>query len=785
MFSLKDISVAGKTYLISSVFMGGMLCIGLTSSVLMGGIEREMIEIAEEDVPLIRALTKVTVNSLEQAVLVEKILPSHKDVNEAKAYHQDFDDRSYQNQAAFGEALSLIARADELAATPEALKKLQEVGREIEDIQKQYSGYLTMAQEVFRKAETGETITMAERDEIEKVQKHVDHLIEEELLKIEEFAAAAAIRAEHEGKVVIWAIIAVSIVASIFGLIASWLLVRALAQPLTQMAGGISEMAKGNDVEIPCLGNGDELGTLARSLDEVLQRGLEATRLRQALDRCNTMMMVANRNHDIVYVNPALVNHLGKFESAIRADLPGFSSGNLIGTNIDTFHKNPSHNRSIVEGLRTTHEVDVKVGGRRLHLIINPVMNESGTLLGTVVEWADQTEDLTMRDSIDQLIRAVKDGDFEQRIDLAGVGEGHRELVGGMNALTEVVDNATSELGTILAAIAEGDLTKRISTDYQGRFGELKDNANQTAERLGEIVGQIQTATGEVSNAASEISTGTEDLSNRTEQAASNLEETAASTEEMAATVKQNADNAKNASELAGGADLAAKTGGEVVGQAVEAMAGIDQSAQKITDIIGVIDEIAFQTNLLALNASVEAARAGEAGKGFAVVAQEVRQLAQRSAQAASDIKTLIQDSNGQVKQGVELVNRAGETLSEIVASIGKVAGIVNEISSASQEQAIGVQEINGSVSSMDEMTQQNSALVEQSSAAARTLNDQATKLAELTDFFKIGGAGRPAQHRPAARSAAPSAAPRARAASPAPARPALQAADDDGWSEF
>jgi len=245
----------------------------------------------------------------------------------------------------------------------------------------------------------------------------------------------------------------------------------------------------------------------------------------------------------------------------------------------------------------------------------------------------------------------------------------------------------------------------------------------------------------------------------------------------MAATVKQNAESAKDASELASNADHSAKTGGDVVEQAVGAMDRIEQSAQKITDIISVIDEIAFQTNLLALNASVEAARAGEAGKGFAVVAQEVRQLAQRSAQAAADIKTLIQDSNGQVKEGVELVNRAGEALAEIVGSIGKVAGIVQEISGASQEQAAGVQEINQSITSMDEMTQQNSALVEQSSAAARALSDQAGTLTKLIAFFKLeGGAApmlsgtTPARSIPAVKSA------RAHA---------LAASADDGWNEF
>ena len=336
------------------------------------------------------------------------------------------------------------------------------------------------------------------------------------------------------------------------------------------------------------------------------------------------------------------------------------------------------------------------------------------------------------------LVENVTNGDLSQRLSTEGKDGILAEVCRQINQLIDGLDAVLKDVGEKMQALADGNLSQRIHADYQGEFGELKENVNRTASRLTEIVGQIKLASGNVKGAAAEINSGTEDLSARTEQAASNLEETAASTEEMAATVKQNAENAKSADGLATDADRSAKIGGEVVEQAVSAMSRIETSAQKITDIIGVIDEIAFQTNLLALNASVEAARAGESGKGFAVVAQEVRQLAQRSSQAADDIKALIQDSNGQVREGVELVNRAGETLAEIVGSIGKVAGIVQQISSASQEQAAGVQEINNSVTSMDEMTQQNSALVEESSAAARSLADEAGKLTELMAFFVL-----------------------------------------------
>jgi len=428
-----------------------------------------------------------------------------------------------------------------------------------------------------------------------------------------------------------------------------WYLARDVVKPLVQMVKAVEVMSKGDHTQIPGIERHDEIGSVSRSLEAISQKGLEAARLRSALDGCSTMVMVANRRGEIVYVNPCLLKMLQTYENEIRRDLPDFNADELLGANLDIFHDN----------LSSAQDVNIEVGGRQLRLIVNPVTSATQTHLGTVVEWADRTVELAMQGEIDRVINAARQGDLDQTIDLEGVGGTYRGLAGGMNELTRVVSQATDELAQMLAAMAEGDLDRRIEVDLQGQFGVLKDNANNTAAQLATIVGDVKTAAGEISAAASEINSGTEDLSHRTEQAASNLEETAAATDEMSATANQ----------LAEDANQTAGKGGAVVEQAVSAMSGIESSAQKITDIIGVIDEIAFQTNLLALNASVEAARAGEAGKGFAVVAQEVRQLAQRSAQAASDISTLIQDSNNQVKDGVQLVNQAGEALGEIVGS--------------------------------------------------------------------------------------------------------------------
>ncbi len=292
----------------------------------------------------------------------------------------------------------------------------------------------------------------------------------------------------------------------------------------------------------------------------------------------------------------------------------------------------------------------------------------------------------------------------------------------------------------IVGAVEQNDISQRIAMDDKsGEVAALCQGFNGLLDKMTGIVRKFRDGSREVANASAEISTSTTDLSQRTEEQAASLEQTSASMEEMAATVKKNADNAQLAKESAAGARDVAGRGGDVVSKAVDAMADIESSSRKISDIIGVIDEIARQTNLLALNAAVEAARAGDAGRGFAVVASEVRSLAQRSSQAAKDIKDLITNSNSQVKGGVELVNNAGAALTEIVESVKKVAEIVSEIATASTEQATGIEQINKALTQMDEVTQQNSALVEENAATAKTLEQQAATMTAEVSAFETG----------------------------------------------
>ncbi len=374
------------------------------------------------------------------------------------------------------------------------------------------------------------------------------------------------------------------------------------------------------------------------------------------------------------------------------------------------------------------------------------------------------------------IVADAREGNFSGKAQVGGMEGPLKELVEGINEINAVVDGATTEFAGALSAIAGGDLTNRIETAYRGRFADLKGAINETVDRLSDTVATIQTTSADVGLAAREINMGADDLSKRTEEQASSLEETAATTEELAASVKASAQASKDAARIADEAMQAAESGGAIAGQAVDAMARIETASQKISDIIRVIDDIAFQTNLLALNAAVEAARAGEAGKGFAVVASEVRTLAQRSGEAAKDISGLISSSNAEVGEGVKLVRQAGDQLARILAASQKVAATIADISAASGEQANGIDEMSQAVAHLDEMTQQNAALSEQSAASANSLSGRIEQLNALVATFRTNreAAGQTAYAQPAT-------GPRAVKAPMRAARPAPVAVSDSG----
>lgn len=347
---------------------------------------------------------------------------------------------------------------------------------------------------------------------------------------------------------------------------------------------------------------------------------------------------------------------------------------------------------------------------------------------------------------------------------------------------------AVNDICEVMLALSKGSLTSKLEREYEGEFKTLADSVNDFVTNLASIVHEIRSGSETINNSSAEIAKGNADLSSRTEQQASSLEETASSMEEITSTVQLNADNAKQANGLASEASRVAIDGGKLIEQVVGTMADINQSAKKIEDIIGVIDGIAFQTNILALNAAVEAARAGEQGRGFAVVASEVRTLAQRSANAAKDIKGLISDSVAKVESGNSLVNQSGDTMREIVTAIQRVNDIMSEIASASAEQASGIDEINKAVVQMDEMTQQNAALVEEAAAAAESMSSQASQLISRVNFFELGQEAS-IESAPVIRSAPPTQSkPKVSAKAMAARSQQLSAAkpdDDDEWESF
>jgi methyl-accepting chemotaxis protein len=470
-------------------------------------------------------------------------------------------------------------------------------------------------------------------------------------------------------------------------------------------------------------------------------RNAVAERKAVALDNCSANTMLADNDLNITYVLPALEKTLAK-SAKWWASLPNpVDATRLVGANIDLFHKNAGRIRDMLKSMDDVFVTSIAFDGRTFELRVVPLFDKAGTREGFMVEWVEKTEALRSAREIFAVIDAAGKGDFSRKVDLAAVTPENRDAAEAINAITRIISTYLDQLGGVLGAMAGGDLTHSMSTDCTGRFRDVALAVNTTIDRLGQLVGQIKEMGIQLRHATAEIAESSGNLSARAESQAASLEQTAATMEQMASTVRSNADNADQSNTLAADASDRARQGREVVSQAVGAMDRIESSAGRIGEITSLIDSIAFQTNLLALNASVEAARAGEAGKGFAVVAAEVRLLAQRSAEAAKDIKALIAESSGHVTKGVELVQRTGSSLDAIASAIVDLAQKVGEITSATREQSAGVEEISAAVMRMDELTQQNAGLAEESAHAARTVEGHAGHLAELVSVFRVDAA--------------------------------------------
>lgn len=520
-------------------------------------------------------------------------------------------------------------------------------------------------------------------------------------------------------------------------------------EPMDQIRRFMRQVGEGDYLTQIPLGEAGEIGELKREAKKLaVQLGFEvnsakeaatsAQRIKVALDNVSSNVMLADNDRKIIYCNDAVLGMMRNAQQDIREQMPDFDAEQIVGANFDAFHKEPQHQHRLVEALSDTHQGRIKVGKRSFDLTANPVTDEKGVRLGTVVEWSDITDQLIAEEQVQNLIYQASAGKLDQRLDENIYSGFMRNIAVGVNQMLDTVTEPLQEVKRVISSIAEGDLSQNMCGSYQGEFAELSSSLNRSILTLSELVGQISSSGATIRTGAAEISTGNTTLSSRTESQAASLEETAASMEEMTSTVKQNADNADQARHLAADTQVLAEKGGEIADKVVSSMSDISASSHKISEIIGVIDEIAFQTNLLALNAAVEAARAGEQGRGFAVVASEVRNLAQRSASAAKEIKELISDSVEKVEEGSLFVDESGKSLHAMIASIHKVSEIIHEIANASREQAIGIEQVNIAVNQMDEGTQQNAALVEQVAAASDSMESEANHLQGLVNRFKV-----------------------------------------------
>ena len=575
--------------------------------------------------------------------------------------------------------------------------------------------------------------------------------------------------------------LAVAALALLCALLVGGAIANNLRSSLARAVAVFREIANGRyDNDIP-QGGADEIAQMFAALSimqDRLRLQIEAeraiaaanARIRQALDRVSTSVVLADASQTIIYVNDIGTAMFARTGAQISRTRPGFAASRLLGSSLDVLAPEPLHQRQLLQQLTGSQVQEVKLGDCAFRIVVSPVISRDGQRLGTVMEWTERAPEVAVE----------------------------------------------SQMRSMLQAVLAGDLTQRLSADGQSGFiATLTGSVNQLADNMAEIVATVQLAARDVHRGAQGISQDNVNLSQRTVEQSASLGATAASVARITATVHQNAASAARASALATTASDQAESGGAVVDKAVRTMDGINDASRRIADIIGVIDAIAFQTNLLALNAAVEAARAGEHGRGFAVVASEVRNLAGRSATAAREIKALIQDSVRKVNDGSELVTRSGATLGQIVASIKAVSALVTEIAAASREQSQGIEQINQAVLQMDGFTQTNGNLVAQATAASQTMAQRTGELHGMLQRYQVDQAARPQQDTPIAVAKSPAAAPAtARAAAttvPAPAKaperrrttrpwvargtaapaailPTLQftkTADDADWKEF
>jgi len=528
-----------------------------------------------------------------------------------------------------------------------------------------------------------------------------------------------------------------------------WIVMRNITARIT-LAAGFADAVAAGDLSCSVAAEGaDELSRMLQALGKMSQNLRERhdadqvillrnQRILSALDCARTNVRIVDNEGTIVYINQSLRNTLVQVTPKLREKIRDFSVDTVIGRSIGIFYDDPQAALTRLRNLNTTVSTRMEIGGRMFDVVTNPILDAAGQKIGTVGEWLDRTDQLRVERELAELIEAAANGDYTKRLDPEGKQGFYLDLANMLNRLSENTTHGLDEVARVLSAIARGDLTVGMEGNFEGTLATLRDDVNGTVTRLREVVGQIQGSAQVIHTAAREITTGNNDLSRRTERQASGVEEMASAIEQINATTRRNADNARQANDLARESAQTTEQGGKLMDEVVRSMGAIQDSSRRIGEIVGVIDSIAFQTNILALNAAVEAARAGEEGRGFSVVAAEVRNLAQRSAEAAREIKALISSSGEHVDTGAQLVNETGATIRRVVESFRSVTGFVSEIATASSEQSLGVEKVARAVSEMDDTTQKNSALVEEATAAAQSLEEQASALVDAVSLFAL-----------------------------------------------
>ncbi len=466
----------------------------------------------------------------------------------------------------------------------------------------------------------------------------------------------------------------------------------------------------------------------------------EMTRIKMALDEVTTPVTLSNSEREFIYMNKSAMMLWKRMESEITKRIPGYTVESMYGNLLLSYLEIAED--PVFDFDESTKEIKItnlNLGGRKLQATIVSIFDERDFYIGHATQWIDRTTELALEEQISNIVSAAIKGDFQRRIKAETSNMFFKQLVEGLNVLLETSEKSYSDIANTFDALSRGDLSQTITNEYTGEFENIKNNANNTLYKLTEIIEAIKGTTRIVKDGSVAISLSSSQLATRTNSQASAIEETAASMHELDSTVNSNTENASHVNDFVIGASNNATRGLDVIRRIVTTMEEIRESSRKVVDIISVIDGISFQTNILALNAAVEAARAGEQGRGFAVVATEVRSLAQRAAAAAGEIKILINDSVEKIEDGSKLVVDAGHTMEDIVGSIRTVTEMIVQISAASTEQSLGIRQANQAISDLEETTQQNAILVEQSAATSDSLKSQAADLAKAVDYFKLG----------------------------------------------